>query len=75
MRLDARVSASARARRIRVLLTDLGLSACGDTRLHNLSGGERRRLALAVQVSAAARVWLEQTACVATRRFAKAASG
>ncbi|XP_034253078.1 LOW QUALITY PROTEIN: protein scarlet-like [Thrips palmi] len=50
MRLDARVSASARARRIRVLLADLGLTACAHTRLAHLSGGERRRVALAVQL-------------------------
>lgn len=50
MRLDARLPAAARSRRIRVLLADLGLSACADTRLACLSGGERRRVAIAVQL-------------------------
>ncbi|KAK3912634.1 Protein scarlet [Frankliniella fusca] len=50
VRMDARVSAGARRRRVLALLAHLGLSACEHTRLSQLSGGERRRVALAVQL-------------------------
>ncbi|KAE8740430.1 ABC-transporter, subfamily G member 14, partial [Frankliniella occidentalis] len=50
MRMDARAPPAARSRRILGLLAHLGLTPCAHTRLSLLSGGERRRLALAVQL-------------------------
>jgi ABC-type hemin transport system ATPase subunit len=35
---------------VRSLLSELGLTKCEHTRLSSLSGGERKRLSLAVQV-------------------------
>lgn len=48
--MDRRVRASQRHRRIQSLLMDLGLSKCCHTQLRRLSGGERRRVSLAVQL-------------------------
>ncbi|XP_034253077.1 protein scarlet-like [Thrips palmi] len=50
LKMDQRVRASQRHRRILSLLMDLGLSKCCHTQLRRLSGGERRRVSLAVQL-------------------------
>lgn len=49
--MDQRVRRIHRNRRIYCLLSELGLLRCGKTRLGQLSGGEMKRLSLAVQVS------------------------
>lgn len=50
LKMDRRVQSSQRHRRILSLLMDLGLSKCCHTQLRRLSGGERRRVSLAVQL-------------------------
>ncbi|XP_052129379.1 protein scarlet-like [Frankliniella occidentalis] len=50
LKMDRRVRSSQRHRRILSLLMDLGLSKCCHTQLRRLSGGERRRVSLAVQL-------------------------
>lgn len=50
MTMDRRFKSAFRTQRILVLLTDLGLDKCRDSKLSSLSGGERRRVSLAVQV-------------------------
>lgn len=51
MKMDRRIRACVRRQRIMVLLAELGLGKCGNSKLSALSGGERKRVALAVQVS------------------------
>ncbi|XP_026497090.1 protein scarlet-like [Vanessa tameamea] len=48
--MDKRSTVSVRTRRIQQLLGDLGVKACTSTKLKALSGGERKRVALAVQL-------------------------
>ncbi|CAH2050006.1 unnamed protein product, partial [Iphiclides podalirius] len=48
--MDKRSSAPARARRVQQLLGELGVVNCTRTKLKALSGGERKRVALAVQL-------------------------
>ncbi|XP_012284737.1 protein scarlet isoform X1 [Orussus abietinus] len=50
MKMDRRFRALQRKHRIHCLLTDLGLLECGNSRLSSLSGGERKRVSLAVQL-------------------------
>ncbi|XP_014276473.1 protein scarlet isoform X2 [Halyomorpha halys] len=50
LKMDRRVSASQRNRIVHSLIQDLGLSNCINSRLCNLSGGERRRVSLSVQL-------------------------
>ena len=51
MKMDRRLRASVRKLRIMALLAELGLGKCASSKLSSLSGGERKRVALAVQVS------------------------
>lgn len=48
--MDKRAITKVRTRRILQLLGELGVSNCTETKLKALSGGERKRVALAVQV-------------------------
>ncbi|CAK1601698.1 unnamed protein product [Parnassius mnemosyne] len=48
--MDKRSSAAVRTRRIQQLLGELGVTNCTRTKLKALSGGERKRVALAVQL-------------------------
>lgn len=48
--MDKRSTASVRSKRVQQLLGDLGVVSCTQTKLKALSGGERKRVALAVQV-------------------------
>ncbi|KAL1141029.1 hypothetical protein AAG570_000955 [Ranatra chinensis] len=50
LKMDRRVSAIQQMRVISGLIQDLGLLMCSKTRLSSLSGGERRRVSLAVQL-------------------------
>lgn len=50
LKMDRRVSANQQTRIINSILQDLGLYYCTLTQLCNLSGGERKRVSLAVQV-------------------------
>ncbi|XP_043284562.1 protein scarlet-like isoform X2 [Venturia canescens] len=50
MKMDRRFKSAFRTLRIAVLLGDLGLDRCQYTKLSGLSGGERRRVSLAVQL-------------------------
>ncbi|XP_076678314.1 brown isoform X2 [Andrena cerasifolii] len=50
MKMDRRLHASARKLRIMALLAELGLGKCASSKLSSLSGGERKRVALAVQL-------------------------
>lgn len=50
MRMDCRYRNAARSQRIEVLLSDLGITESKDTILSGLSGGERKRVSLAVQL-------------------------
>ncbi|XP_063219154.1 protein scarlet-like isoform X2 [Bacillus rossius redtenbacheri] len=50
MKMDRRVQKLQRKRRIHSLILELGLNKCSHTRLSALSGGEKRRLSLAVQL-------------------------
>ena len=49
--MDKRATTAVRARRVTQLLADLGVMSCTSTKLKALSGGERKRVALAVQVN------------------------
>lgn len=49
--MDKRATKGVRARRIQLLLSELGVNSCTLTKLKALSGGERKRVSLAVQVS------------------------
>lgn len=48
--MDKRSTKSIRSRRVEQLLGELGVANCTRTKLKALSGGERKRVALAVQV-------------------------
>ncbi|CAH3965837.1 protein scarlet-like isoform X2 [Pieris brassicae] len=48
--MDKRSTTSTRSRRVQQLLGELGISTCTSTKLKALSGGERKRVALAVQL-------------------------
>ncbi|XP_076240672.1 brown [Calliopsis andreniformis] len=50
MKMDRRLRVTSRKQRIMALLAELGLGKCGNSRLSALSGGERKRVALAVQL-------------------------
>ncbi|XP_076294941.1 brown isoform X2 [Lasioglossum baleicum] len=50
MKMDRRVRASVRRHRITAMLAELSLTKCANCRLSALSGGERRRVTLAVQL-------------------------
>ncbi|XP_043601131.1 protein scarlet-like isoform X5 [Bombus pyrosoma] len=50
MKMDRRLRANIRRQRIMVLLGELGLGKCITTKLSALSGGERKRVTLAVQL-------------------------
>ena len=50
MMMDKRSTKVVRARRVQLLLSELGVNNCNKTKLKALSGGERKRVALAVQV-------------------------
>ncbi|XP_073980155.1 protein scarlet-like isoform X2 [Rhodnius prolixus] len=50
LKMDRRVSANQQTRIINSILQDLGLYYCTLTQLCNLSGGERKRVSLAVQL-------------------------
>ncbi|KAJ0182743.1 hypothetical protein K1T71_002112 [Dendrolimus kikuchii] len=50
MMMDKRSTKTARARRVQQLLGELGVNNCVRTKLKALSGGERKRVALAVQL-------------------------
>ncbi|XP_043466847.1 protein scarlet-like isoform X2 [Leptopilina heterotoma] len=56
MTMDRRFKTILRKQRITVLLTDLGLVKCRNSRLSALSGGERKRVSLAVQLLTEPRV-------------------
>ncbi|XP_043790843.1 protein scarlet isoform X2 [Apis laboriosa] len=50
MKMDRRLRANFRRQRITVLLRELGLAKCTSTKLSALSGGERKRVTLAVEL-------------------------
>ncbi|XP_050483409.1 protein scarlet-like isoform X4 [Bombus huntii] len=50
MKMDRRLRANVRRQRIMMLLGELGLGKCITTKLSALSGGERKRVTLAVQL-------------------------
>jgi ABC-type multidrug transport system ATPase subunit len=50
MRLDRGLCNDVRSRWIQALFLDLNLTGCEDTPISALSGGERKRLSLAVEV-------------------------
>nr|CAD7570024.1 unnamed protein product [Timema californicum] len=50
LKMDRRMIPNQRKRRINSLMSELSLTKCCHTRLSDLSGGEKKRLALAVQV-------------------------
>lgn len=50
MKMDRRLRANFRRQRITVLLRELGLAKCISTKLSALSGGERKRVTLAVEL-------------------------
>ncbi|XP_075992836.1 protein scarlet-like isoform X2 [Anticarsia gemmatalis] len=50
MMMDKRSTKLARARRVALLLSELGVNNCTKTKLKSLSGGERKRVSLAVQL-------------------------
>lgn len=50
LKMDSSVPRFHRRRQINALLSELGLAKCGDTKLSSLSGGEEKRLSLAVQL-------------------------
>lgn len=49
--MDKRLTTLHRNRRVVTLINELGLAKCSDTRLSALSGGEAKKVSLAVQVS------------------------
>ncbi|PZC85597.1 protein scarlet [Helicoverpa armigera] len=50
MMMDKRSTKGVRARRVQQLLSELGVNNCTKTKLKALSGGERKRVSLAVQL-------------------------
>ncbi|XP_049962124.1 protein scarlet-like [Schistocerca serialis cubense] len=50
MRMDSKISASSRKTWINSLVSELGLSTCADTVLSKISGGELKRLMLAIEL-------------------------
>lgn len=50
LKMDRRVREVDRLRKVLSLMDQLGLSDCGSTLLGDLSGGQRKRLSIAVQV-------------------------
>uniref|UniRef100_A0A2A4JDG4 ABC transporter domain-containing protein n=1 Tax=Heliothis virescens TaxID=7102 RepID=A0A2A4JDG4_HELVI len=50
MMMDKRSTKGVRARRVQQLLSELGVNSCTKTKLKALSGGERKRVSLAVQL-------------------------
>lgn len=48
--MDRRFDSETRSSRIKQLLEDLAVASCSTTKLKALSGGERKRVSLAVQV-------------------------
>lgn len=50
LRFPADVDASTRSRRVEEVLGELGLAEAGDRQIHVLSGGQRRRVAVAVEL-------------------------
>ncbi|KOC62134.1 Protein scarlet, partial [Habropoda laboriosa] len=50
MKMDRRLWANVRRQRITTLLAELGLGKCASSKLSTLSGGERKRVTLAVQL-------------------------
>ncbi|CAK9824355.1 Protein scarlet [Anthophora retusa] len=50
MKMDRRLRANVRRQRIMTLLAELGLGKCVSSKLSSLSGGERKRVMLAVQL-------------------------
>lgn len=50
MKMDRRLRANFRRQRITILLRELGLAKCTSTKLSALSGGERKRVTLAVEL-------------------------
>ncbi|XP_031370917.1 protein scarlet isoform X7 [Apis dorsata] len=50
MKMDRRLRANFRRQRITLLLRELGLAKCTSTKLSALSGGERKRVTLAVEL-------------------------
>lgn len=50
LKMDRRTTARARSERIACLMAQLGMGKFADTRLSSLSGGERKKVALAVQL-------------------------
>ncbi|XP_076631600.1 brown [Colletes latitarsis] len=50
MKMDRRLRANVRKQRIMALLAELGLGTCENSKLSALSGGERKRVTLAVQL-------------------------
>ncbi|CAH0592221.1 unnamed protein product [Chrysodeixis includens] len=50
MMMDKRATKMVRARRVQLMLSELGVNNCDKTKLKDLSGGERKRVALAVQL-------------------------
>jgi ABC transport system ATP-binding/permease protein len=50
LRFPADVGAAERSRRVEEVLGELGLADAGDRRIHLLSGGQRRRVAVAVEL-------------------------
>lgn len=59
--MDKRSTKLMRARRIQLLLAELGVDKCIRTKLKALSGGERKRVSLAVQVSSFLSNKIQQT--------------
>lgn len=49
-KMDRRLPSSHQSRRVLSLLTELGISNCANTRLSALSGGERKKVSLAVEM-------------------------
>lgn len=50
LKMDRRLRSSHRNRRVITLINELSLTKCSNTRLKSLSGGETKKVSLAVQV-------------------------
>ncbi|XKL69216.1 hypothetical protein PGB90_006985 [Kerria lacca] len=50
LKMDRKISEIQRLKKIILLMDNLGISHCGSIYIRNLSGGERRRLSIAVQL-------------------------
>ncbi|XP_046672915.1 protein scarlet-like [Homalodisca vitripennis] len=50
LKMDRRLQSSQRNRRVITLINELGLAKCSNTRLSSLSGGETKKVSLAVQM-------------------------